>query len=242
MRDEILAAWKHKKKQKKNFTIISCTEPILQPLLQTREIDCIRFDLDEYALRTGEKDRYRIHDREVVNRIQTMAGCSSDSASPWLAVDVPINLLGGDPGSAFEKVASFYSECCADILVIERQFVSLDLLKKLSLFGIPVIIQITVNGIDEKHIKTVKNQFIELESSGALMIICDLRHPQFISDMQDTMTIPVLATDKSSRSDGLYVQFARSFGLKEHNDYPQYLNLLELITGAIKDCIHDAAS
>jgi ketopantoate hydroxymethyltransferase len=239
--DELLEAWKKKKKQKEKIFIFSFINNSLLDIYNDFSIDVFRFDLYEYSLLYGYKDINRISQKEILPLLNKLPDLKKGKdLSKLIAVDLPLTEIFGEENFSLQNVIDYYNKSRADLLILNIDHNILGLTNKLSKIKIPTIINsknnLKTNSND--YLETMYTKLIESESQGALMILVEDYPQSFINNLKNAVSIPVICNLKSNKIDGYYARFSTVFGLIESEEN-RYLNLSDLIHDSVEDYIKD---
>jgi ketopantoate hydroxymethyltransferase len=237
--DELKSNWTKKKKDK--ILIFSYTNKIILDIYNKFDIDIVRFDISEYAQNCGIKDKEFINSDSLMTHLKEInKNAAGDDFNKLIAVDLPLDCIYSGNGYSLDKVVKFYRETYTDILILDIDYNILELTDILSKMKIPVIIysRNKILNADNKYLLEMHNKLIDIESMGALMLITENYPVSFIQNIKKTIQIPVLCNEKNNKTDGFYAKYSNVFGMFQ-NDFIKYLNLKDLISDSIQDCIAD---
>lgn len=199
-----------------------------------KDLEIVRFDIDEFAFINGFKDEKRVEENDIIPVVSTIE-------AKILIVDVPLYTIYSGDSFDLGKIVDYYRNTRADILALNIDYVAAHLLKRLTDIDIPVIVY-SRNKKREKEldIENLLHNFKEVEANKALLLILENYPPKFINEMNKSLSIPIV-TDIRAKTDGFYAKFTSVFGLKEDDSEhsPRYLNIMELLKEGIKDCTVD---
>jgi len=224
-------------KRKAKINVFSFTDSINFGILSDYDIDILRFDLDEFSEINGYKDKQRVSAEEYTKFLSNINNRNLNNKI--IAADVPLSVVSsGTSESSLEKVLEFYKDSNVDALVFDISYNVFGILDKLSKSGVPVIINSCNKTDNAAYLNRLKTRIIETESLGAVMIMLENASKQFVEELKSNMSIPIVSDLPKVKSDGYYYKYSSLFGLMPGTN-SKYLNLFDLITDAVKDCLID---
>lgn len=226
-----------KKKKKEKIVVFSFTDCLNLNIIKKEKIDILRFDINEFAISYGYTDIKKIKDQDILPLLKNLNCFFNGEQNKFFAVDVPLNVFFSDSISySLEKIIAFYNSSNAHAIVVKFDYIQgSDLINRLSKLKIPVIISVQYSSLNNK---SFFNSLLELESTGAVAIILEGFDSSFTQKLRSDMAIPVISSDFSIKSDGIYLKYLSAFGIKESNN-KKYLNLMELLKEGISDIMKD---
>lgn len=232
MYDNLYNLFKNKKQKKTKIMIFSYLNNLFLKLFNNyKNIDILRFDLKEFAVLYGYNIN-RITGADILPLLKNIELSNKQSElSKLIAVDIPLSEIYNNDSYSLDKIIDFYKKSNADILIFNLNYITGDLVSKLTKIKIPVIIY--AENTSEESDK-IYNKLIETEGMGALLIILENFNNQFINKLKNSVSIPVVVNDLSAKCDGYYAQFISVFGMI-NDDKKKFLNISDLINDGIND-------
>ncbi|HOV13974.1 MAG TPA: 3-methyl-2-oxobutanoate hydroxymethyltransferase [Spirochaetota bacterium] len=223
---------KNKKQKKEKILVFSLTDFFYKKFFDNKNIDILRFDLDEFALLNGYKNSRDITDSDILPLLKNVS-CNNKSK---IAIDLPFSLIFTGESYNLGGIVNFIKDSNCDYLIVDCKFSNL--IKKLSSIGVEIIVGINNENNEDKNKKSFEDIFLklkELENIAAMFILHDF--PEYVvNEAKNSFTAPVISN--TTVGDGFYGRMSEILGLVESNN-KKYLNLSTLIDDGIKDAIFD---
>ena len=119
--------YKSKKQKREKILVFSFTNYFTINFFQDKNVDILRFDIDEFATLNGYKNSDVILEREILPILKNLNNRQNQLK---IAIDLPISSIFRGNSYDLNKIISFVKETNADLLVINYKFV--DLIKELN--------------------------------------------------------------------------------------------------------------
>lgn len=223
---ELQNYFKNKKQKKEKIFIGSFINNYLLNLYIQNNIDIIRFDLEDFSLLYGYKDRRSVHFnyfRYLLKNIRLPYNIK-------MAIDVPFSSIYKKDN--ISGIIDFYTKTNCDILIFNLKDDIMDIVVKLIKMEIPIAINFTneFKDIDlfEKNYKKIYNFLLEFSNIGVLMFILNSFPKNSIEQIKENISIPVISNTRDCKADGYYFEFFKNFNLEKN--YQQVIKdyILEL--------------
>ena len=241
MYNKVLSFLKSKKTKKEKIVILSFLSKGLLNTYYGNDIDIFRFEIDEFCKFHGYKDEKKVAVNDILASLKNLGQLNdNEKKTKFIAVDLPLYDIYEGNNYSLEKAIKFYNNANADVLVVNIDHNVLELINNLSKIKIPVIAyaKCAFQEKENNYLQEIHNKILEAERLGAVMCLIENFALPFTKNLKNSISIPIISTEKNDKLDGYYAKFSSVLGLlpKVKN---KYLNLFELIRDGINDCLAD---
>ncbi len=225
--------YREKKQRREKIFIFSFLNSFAINLFKDKNVDILRFDLDEFASLSGYKNSDAVERDDFLPLLKNL---NKSDIKQKIAVDLPLTSIFKGNSYDIDKILKFKNKSNADFLVIDYKFV--DLIKELNYINVGLILKAKNKNSDEKNKKYYEdffNRLRETEINTAAMILSDFPD-YFINEAKSSFSVPIVSN--SNFGDGYYGKSTEIFGFVE-NDKKKYLNIWDLLCDGINDALFD---